>query len=244
MMRAIVTGATSGIGAATVLALRNIGHDVLAVARRRNRLEALGTDTGAKFVSSDVRNIVKLAEEIDAFEPDILVNNAGVGHGIDGFVGVGPELVQEAVDINVTSLVQLTGAVLPGMIAREAGHIINIGSISGLHTISSALYGATKAAVHIFSQNLRAELIGAGIRVTEICPGRVASEFYEAAAGDRNRLDRMGAPGIRALDPEDVAAAILYAVGAPTHVNVATIELLPTDQAVGGVKTRTSNGAT
>lgn len=93
--------------------------------------------------------------------------------------------------------------------------------------------------MHVFSQNPRAELIGTGIRVTEICTSRGASEFHEAVAGDRDRLDKMGSPGIRALDPDDVAAAIFYAFGAPVLVNMATIELLPADQGVGGTRTRT-----
>ena len=244
MKRAIVTGATSGIGAATVRALRGAGYEVLAVARRPDRLDDLAQETGAQILAADVRNIATIRAAVDGFAPDVLINNAGVGHGIDGFAEAGDALIQEAVDVNVTSLLQLTGAVLPTMIENRAGHIVNIGSIAGLHTVASALYGATKAAVHIFSQNLRNELVGTGIRVTEICPGRVATEFYAAAKGDRERLDKMGDTGIRELDPDDIAAAILYAIGTPAHVNVATIELLPTDQAVGGIKIRSSHEAT
>ena len=235
-MKAIVTGATSGIGAATVRALAAERFAVLAVARRGDRLADLQNETGAQTLVGDVRDIAALTHEIERFAPDILINNAGVGHGIDGLAGIGPELLQEAIDINVTSLAQLTAAALPGMIESGRGHIVNIGSIAGLHTLVSALYGATKAAVHMFSQNLRLELIGTGVRVTEICPGRVATEFYQAARGDRERLDRIVDSGIRELDPEDVADAILYAVGTPPHVNVATLEILPTDQAVGGVR--------
>ena len=235
-MKAMVTGATSGIGAATVRALTAERFEVLAVARRGDRLADLQNETGAQILVGDVRDIAALTPGIERFAPDILINNAGVGHGIDGLAGIGPEVLQEAMDINVTSLAQLTAAALPGMIESGRGHIVNIGSIAGLHTLVSALYGATKAAVHMFSQNLRFELIGTGVRVTEICPGRVASEFYQAAEGDRERLDRIGASGIRTLDPEDVADAILYAIGAPPHVNVTTLEILPTDQAVGGVR--------
>lgn len=235
-MKAIVTGATSGIGAATVRALAAERIEVLAVARRADRLADLQRETGAQTLVGDVRDVVALTPAIERFAPDILVNNAGVGHGIDGLAGIGPELLQEAIDINVTALAQLTAAALPGMIGRGRGHIVNIGSIAGLHTLVSALYGATKAAVHMFSQNLRFELIGTGVRVTEICPGRVASEFHQAAKGDRERLDRIGASGIRELYPEDVANAILYAVRTPPHANVATLEILPTDQAVGGVR--------
>ena len=235
-MKAIVTGAASGIGAATVRALTAERIEVLAVARRSDRLADLQNETGAQTHVGDVRDVATLTPVIERFAPDILINNAGVGHGVDGLAGIGPEVLQEAIDINVTSLAQLTAAALPGMVESGRGHIVNIGSIAGLHTLVSALYGTTKAAVHMFSQNLRFELVGTGVRVTEICPGRVASEFYHAAKGDRERLDRIVASGIRELDPEDIADAILYAVRAPPHVNVATLEILPTDQAVGGVR--------
>ena len=238
LRRALVTGATSGIGAATVRALTASGREVLAVARRPDRLEVLAERTGAAVLAADVRNLETLADAIGSFEPDILVNNAGVGHGIAGIDGLDAALVQEAVDINVTAPIQLITAVLPGMRARRRGHIVNIGSIAGLHTLVSTVYGGTKSAIHRVSQNLRFELSGSGLRVTEICPGRVASEFYTAAQGDRAKLASMGQSGIAELQPEDIAAAILYAIEAPAHVNVATIELLPTEQAVGGVKTQ------
>ncbi len=234
--RALVTGATSGIGAATVHALAASGRTVLAVARRPDRLEDLAGRTGSAVLAADVRDLDTLTDAIDSFQPDILINNAGVGHGIDGIDGLGAALIQEAVDINVSAPMQLIAAVLPGMRARGRGHIVNIGSIAGLHTLVSAIYGGTKSAIHRVSQNLRFELSGSGLRVTEICPGRVASEFYTAAEGDKAKLASMAQSGITELQPEDVAAAILYAIEAPAHVNVATIELLPTEQAVGGVR--------
>lgn len=236
LKRALVTGATSGIGKATVHALTASGRQVLAVARRPKRLEDLAGQTGADILASDVRDIDTLTRAIGTFEPDILVNNAGVGHGITGMDGLDAALVQEAFDINVTAPAQLIAAALPGMRARGRGHIVNIGSIAGLHTLVSAVYGSAKSAIHRLSQNLRFELSGSGLRVTEICPGRVTSEFYAAAEGDRAKLAAMGRSGIAELQPEDIAAAILYAIEAPAHVNVATVELLPTEQAVGGVK--------
>ncbi len=238
-MKAIVTGASSGIGAATVRELSAANYEVLAIARRQDRLAELEDRHNIRTVSADVRDIARLEREFEDFAPDLLINNAGVGHGIAGLSNLDPKIVQEAIDINITALVQLTGAVLPGMLNRGRGHIVNIGSISGLHTLVSALYGATKAAVHLFSQNLRYELTGSGIRVTEICPGRVTSEFYEVAEGDRDRLNQMGASGIRELEPGDVAQAIMYAVATPPHVNVSTIEILPTDQSVGGARMKT-----
>ena len=235
LARAIVTGATSGIGRATVRTLVESGRTVLAIARRRNRLDALADETGAEVLTADVRDLPAMRRAVEGFAPDILVNNAGVGHGVDGLAELDAALIQEAVDTNVVAPIKMTGVAVPGMRSRGSGHIVNVGSIAGLHTLTSALYGATKSAIHIFSQNLRSELLGTGIRVTEICPGRVASEFYLAAKGDRRRLDQLYASGIRELQPEDVAASILFAIDAPEHVNISTIELLPADQAVGGI---------
>lgn len=236
LARALVTGASSGIGAATVSSLAEAGIKVLGVARRPVRLEELARETGARTMIADVRDYSRMNAAIEEFAPDILVNNAGVGHGVDGLAELAPGSVQEAVEINLTAPAMITAAAIPGMLERGRGHIVNVGSIAGLHTMTSALYGATKSAIHRFSQNLRHELAGTGIRVTEICPGRVTTEFYSAAEGDRQRLDRIKDSGIRELEPRDIASAILFAINAPMHVNVSTIEILPTDQAVGGVR--------
>lgn len=234
--KALVTGATSGIGAATVKALAEAGLDVLAVARREDRLTALAAETGCGWLASDVRDTDRLAEAIETFEPDVLVNNAGVGHGISGLDEIDPAAIEEAFAINVIAPIQICALALPGMRRRGRGHVVNIGSIAGLHTLISGVYGGTKGAIHRFSQNLRFELAGSGLRVTEICPGRVTTEFYQVAQGDRDRLETMGQSNIRELLPEDIADVILFALKAPSHVNIATIEVLPTDQAIGGVK--------
>lgn len=236
LQKALVTGATSGIGAATVKALAADGRDVLAVARREERLTALAAETGCGWLASDVRDTERLAEAIEAFEPDILVNNAGVGHGISGLHEVDPAAIEEAFAVNVIAPIQICALALPGMRRRGRGHVVNIGSIAGLHTLISGIYGGSKGAIHRFSQNLRFELSGSGLRVTEICPGRVTTEFYQVAQGDRDRLETMGRSDIRELWPEDIAEVILFALKAPPHVNIATIEVLPTDQAIGGVK--------
>lgn len=231
-----MTGASSGIGAAVVRRLAREGHELLAIARRAERLESLSAETGARVLPMDVQDLATLSKVVEEFRPDIVVSNAGVGHGMAGLVGLDTPAIKEGVDTNVTAPIVACAAALPGMIARRRGHIINLGSISGLHTMTSALYGATKSAVHMFSQNLRNEVAGTNIRVTEICPGRVASEFYQSAKGKRTRLDQLAKTGIRELHPDDIAEAIHYAVNAPPHVNISTIEILPTDQAVGGVR--------
>ena len=112
--------------------------------------------------------------------------------------------------------------------------MVNLGSVAGLYPTSSAVYGASKGAVRMMSQNLRLELRGTGVRVTEICPGRVSTEFFDAAVPDPATRDRLKTTGIREISPDDIAEAILYAVLAPGHVNVSTIELLPLEQSFGG----------
>lgn len=233
--KAVVTGATSGIGAATVRALCADGITVLAIARRTDRLAELSEETGCHTAAIDVRETGQIRDELTAFDPDIIVNNAGVGHGIAGLAGLEPDEIARAIETNLIAPIQITAAALHGMKQRGNGHIVNIGSIAGLHAGVSALYGAGKTAIHRFSQNLRNELGGTGIRVTEICPGRVSTEFYDQAVGEKERLATMKQTGIVELQPEDVADAILYSINAPLHVNIATIELLPTEQSVGGV---------
>lgn len=233
--RALVTGATSGIGAATSRALAAEGLEVLAVGRREEQLAALAAEIGCQILAADIREEPQMAEAIGDFKPDVVVNNAGVGHGITGLQGLSPDIIVEAIGVNVIAPIQITAAAIEVMKQGTRGHIINIGSISGLHTLLSALYGAGKGAIHIFSQNLRIELKGTPIRVTEICSGRVASEFYDAAKGNKTAMTNMGKTGISELQPEDIVSAILFALKAPLHVNISTIELLPTEQAVGGV---------
>ncbi len=234
LKKVLVTGASSGIGAALVRALTEGGRDVLAVARRHDVLADLSAETGCQTLGADVRQTDVLQAAIDRFEPDVLVNNAGVGHGITGISDVKPEEIREALEINMIAPAQITALTLEGMKRRGRGHIVNIGSVAGLHTIASAVYSSGKAAIHQFSQNLRVELLGTGLRVTEICPGRVSTEFYDAASGDADSRAGMKASGIAELHPGDVANAVMYAIDAPWHVNVTTIELLPTEQAIGG----------
>ncbi|WP_249578944.1 SDR family oxidoreductase [Thermohalobaculum sediminis] len=233
---ALVTGASSGIGAATVRALAGAGWQVHAVARRADRLAELAAEVGAVAHALDITDTMALERLAVAVAPDLLVNNAGIGAGIAGLAGASEEDVARTIGVNVTALLQLLRVFLPGMRARRRGHVVNIGSVAGLYPNQSAIYGASKGAVRQLSRNLRLELRGTGIRVTEIQPGRVATEFYDAAIpDDAATRDRLKRTAIRELAPGDVAAAILYAVSAPAHVNVSAIELQPTEQTFGGV---------
>ena len=231
---ALVTGASSGIGEATVRRLAAEGWEVHALARRADRLKALAHETGAKVHVADVTDTDLLEELIPWIEVDVLVSNAGIGSGIEGLRTASASDVERTVATNVTATLQLVRLALPGMLDRGRGHLVNIGSTAGIHAYASAIYGATKAAVRMMSWDLRVELRGTGIRVSEICPGRVATEFYDVAVPDPERRALVKATGVRELAPADIADAILYALDAPPHVNVSTIELQPLEQTFGG----------
>jgi NADP-dependent 3-hydroxy acid dehydrogenase YdfG len=233
---ALVTGASSGIGEAVVRKLTANGWQVHALARRGARLQALANETGCIPHVLDIRDSEALEKLTTSAAPDLLVNNAGLGAGITGLTGATREEIAQTIDTNVTAVLDLLRLTLPGMIARKRGHVVNLGSVAGLYPLVSAVYGASKGAVRLMSQNLRLELRGTGIRVTEICPGRVSTEFYDAAIPDPATRDRLKTTGIREISPEDIADAILYAVSAPANVNVSTIELQPVEQTFGGVQ--------
>ena len=231
---ALVTGASSGIGAACVTALRAQGLDVWALARRADRLEALARETGCTPIVADMQDGPALEAALDGLKPDVLVNNAGLGAGITGLAAASREDLERTIGTNVTALLDITRLVLPGMTARGRGHIVNIGSVAGLYPINSVVYGGSKGAVHLISQNLRIELRGTGIRVTEICPGRVSTEFMSVAVPEGASFPAK--TPITEMSSEDIAAAVAYAVGAPAHVNVSMIELQPTEQSFGGMQ--------
>jgi NADP-dependent 3-hydroxy acid dehydrogenase YdfG len=233
---ALVTGASSGIGEAVVHKLTAAGWQVHALARRGARLQKLANVTGCIPHVVDVRDGAALARLVAGLTPDLIVNNAGLGAGITGLVIATRDEIVQTIDTNVTAVLDLLRLTLPGMIARGRGHVVNIGSVAGLYPTVSAVYAASKGAVRLMGQNLRLELRGTGVRVTEICPARVSTEFYDAAITDPATRDRLKTTGIRELSPGDIAEAILYAVSAPAHVNVSTIELQPVEQSFGGAQ--------
>ena len=234
-MVALVTGASSGIGAAIVRALRASGREVVAVARRADRLEALAQETGCTPRAVDLRDFDAADALVRKVGPSILVNNAGTGHGIAGLEKAGEDDLAVSVETNILSPLRLTRAALPAMRERGEGHVVMMGSIAGLYPIVSAAYGASKGAVHLMSQNLRVELRGSGIRLTEIAPGRTASEFYDAGNLGEDDRTRLNSFDIEPLRPADVARAVMFALDSPSHVNIGLIELTPAEQALGGI---------
>ncbi|MEM7093766.1 MAG: SDR family oxidoreductase [Actinomycetota bacterium] len=233
--RVLVTGASSGIGAAAVVALSGAGHVVHAVARRADRLQELAAATGCTTWALDVLEREAVESTIESIGAiDVLVNNAGLALGWGTLAEASYADIERTVSTNVTSALHVLQQVLPGMIERSEGHVVNLGSMAGLYPTGSALYGATKGAMHRLSTNLRLELQGTGVRVTEICPGRIDTEFYDVAVADveeRRRIVDTGAAGVTAAECADT---ILYAISVPRHVNINRIELQPVEQTYGG----------
>ena len=234
--KALVTGASSGIGEATARALRARGVKVFAAARRLDRLEKLAEETGCIPVQLDVRNSAAVMAFGKEQPVDILVNNAGLGRALGAMWKAEVEDIEITVETNVTAALIMIKAVLPGMIERGRGHIVNMSSVAALYPLPMALYGATKGAMHKLCRDLRQELQGTGIRVTEINPGRVISEFYNVAIDDDEQRQRTTETHCEDLLAADIADAIVYCVDAPWRVNVSQMEIVPTEQTYGGAQ--------
>ena len=230
---ALVTGASSGIGEATVHLLVKNNIKVYALARRKNKLNQLTKKTGCTPIVMDIRDSKSL-EKLKKYEIDILVNNAGLGRGFTKIFNTKSKDINTTIDTNVNALLQLLRCITPNMVKNKRGHIINIGSIAGLYPLSSSVYGGSKGAVHLINQNLRIELSGTGVRCTEINPGRVATEFFDVAFDNPKDRKKM-TTGLTVLNSNDIAECILFAINAPAHVNVSMIEVTPTEQTPGGV---------
>ena len=230
---ALVTGASSGVGMACVRALRGKGLDVVALARREERLRPLAEETGCRVIVQDLLDTETIYTNLPDLNADILINNAGLGRGYEGFLKSTADEIEEMVNLNVIAAFHVTRALAEGMAERKSGHIIQLGSVAALYPIGLPVYGGTKGAIHMFSQHFRIELAGTGVRHTEICPGRIATEFFDSAFKAREDRDAF-LSGYSPLQPEDIAAAALFALDAPWHVNVSTIELTPTEQVPGG----------
>ena len=231
----LVTGASSGIGTGVVEVLAEAGYAVHATARRADRLEVLARRSGCTAHVADVTDFDTMRAIVETVEPEVLVLNAGRGSGFEGIADTDPAAIAETVATNVTAVLQLLRLALPGMIARGHGHVVTMGSVAALYPGPAALYGSTKAAIAMITRNLRMELIGSGLRVTDIRPGRVDTEFYDVAMQDAEKAAAAKDTRIRELRPREVAEAVLYAISAPAHVNVSAIELQPVEQSYGGM---------
>jgi 3-hydroxy acid dehydrogenase/malonic semialdehyde reductase len=238
----MVTGASSGIGEATVRRFVGEGARVIAVARRGERLRALANELGptVRPVELDVRDRDAVAALMEGLPPewaaiDVLVNGAGLARGLAPAQAASLDDWDEMIDTNVKGLAYVTRAVLPGMVARGRGHVINIGSVAGTYPYPGAnAYGGSKAFVEQFSLALRADLHGSGVRVTNIEPGMVETEFSEVRFhGDQERAAAVYR-GTVPLTGDDVAACVCWCASLPPHVNVNRLEVMPTAQSFAG----------
>lgn len=238
---ALVTGASSGIGAACARSLARSGCRVILAARRGERLASLqkelgGGGPGAHAIELDVRDAAAVAQGLGALPEelrriDLLINSAGLGRGLDRLHEGDPREWDEVIDTNVKGLLYVTRAVLPQMVERDAGHIVNIGSVAGRQAYKGGnVYAASKAAVRMLTECLKHDLIGTRVRVSTVDPGMVETEFSVVRfRGDQQRADAVYA-GMTPMSPDDVAEAVLFCVTRPAHVNISEIVMLATDQ--------------
>ena len=234
---ALVTGASSGIGAAVVERLCREGIEVHAIARSAAPLQELAARTGCIAHVLDVTDLDGITELAQTVAFDILVNNAGVDRpgSILAADAAGIDLL---VDVNLRAVLQLTRLVVPGMATRNRGHVVNISSIAAAyHFGGNTTYHATKAAVHMLSRQLRIDLYGRLVRVTEICPGRVETEIFAHVHGDSAETRARFVDGFALPQASDIADAIAFAIAAPIAVNIGHIEIMPTLQVPGGLST-------
>ena len=233
-----VTGASSGFGTAVARRFAADGARVVVAARRADRVRELAAELGPQVLplTLDVRDRAAVAAVVEALPPefaaiDLLVNNAGLALGLNPAQDADLDDWDQMIDTNCKGLVYCARAILPGMVVRGRGHVINLGSVAGSYPYPGGnVYGGTKAFVHEFSLNLRSDLHGTGVRVTCVEPGMADTEFsLTRFSGDTAKADAVYA-GMQPLTPDDIAESIYWAATLPPHVNVNTIELMPTAQ--------------
>ncbi len=247
-MLIFVTGATSGFGEAMARLFVSSGHRVIAAGRRKERLEALRERLGEALLPwvLDVRDRAAVEACFGGSEGpgglpegwrevDVLVNNAGLALGLSGAAEADVDQWDQMVDTNVKGLMYCTRAALPGMLGRGRGHIVNMGSVAGEFPYPGGnVYGATKAFVYQFSLNLRADLVGTPVRVTDIQPGLCGgTEFSQVRFGGDVEKAAAVYAGTQPLTAEDVAETVAWVVSRPAHVNINAVSMMPVCQAFG-----------
>ncbi len=240
---ACITGASAGIGEACARVLAREGAALLLSARRADRIRTLAAQLKRDFGTNTLVHEldVRQKDDIDRYvaglpaewqQIDILVNNAGLSRGLSKLHEGSIQDWEEMIDTNVKGLLYMTRAVLPGMVKRNSGHVINIGSIAGHQLYPNGnVYCATKFAVNALSQGLRMDLLGTQVRVSSVDPGMVETEFSEVRfRGDKERAKQVYA-NTRPLKPEDVAEVVLFCATRPPHVDISEVVVMPTWQA-------------
>ncbi len=233
---ALVTGATSGIGRASVLELAKSGVNLILVGRDKEKLHHLVEELSDRKISIelvvlDVRERADVKEKLEGIQTDILINNAGLALGLDPVDEGDIDQWEEMIDANIKGLLYVSRAVIPQMKAKGVGHIVNIGSIAGEMAYPGGnVYCATKAAVHSLSQSMNIDLVGTGVRVSNVAPGAVETNFSNTRfSGDSEKADSVY-EGYEPLKAEDIAGLIVYILNAPAHVNIQDTLIMPTAQ--------------
>lgn len=250
---ALISGASAGIGRATALTLASQGYDLLLIARREERLQTLKTEVAAKnpgikvhLFAGDIQQTDDLRKMINHYQAQlqnlhVLVNNAGLAKGVEPFQEGNIEDWDQMLDTNIKGLLYLTRLLLPFMLKQQRGHIINLGSVAGRWVYpGGAVYCASKFAVRAISEGLRQDLSGTTIRVTNIEPGMVESEFSLVRLGSQKQADAVY-EGMTPLSPADIAETIGWCLSRPSHVNIQELVIYPTDQAAIRQVHRTSS---
>jgi len=241
-LTALVTGATSGFGHAIAQRLVRDGHRVIAAGRRADRLAALQRDLGQSLLplTLDVTDAAAVAALPGSLpegwrEVEVLVNNAGLALGLDPAQEADLDQLDRMIATNVTGLVHMTRALLPGMVARNRGHVVNLGSVASRYPYPGGhVYGGTKAFVKQFSLNLKADLVGSFVRITDVEPGLCGGTEFSTVrfSGDDARAAAIY-KGTEPLTADDIAETVSWVVSLPRHVNINRIEMMPTCQAPG-----------
>jgi NADP-dependent 3-hydroxy acid dehydrogenase YdfG len=234
---ALITGASSGIGAAVVERLCREGIEVHAIARSAGALKELAERTGCIAHVVDVTDRAAIADLANRVQFDILVNNAGVDRP-KKFLQADEEDIDLLIDVNLRAVLHICRLVVPGMVARDRGHVVNISSIAGNYNFGgNSTYHAVKAGVAMLSNQLRIDAFGKRVRVTEICPGRVATDIFNHVHGDDPSVRERFIDGFELPQAADIADAIAFAISAPVAVNIGHMEITPTLQVMGGLQT-------
>lgn len=242
MNTAIITGATSGFGSACAKKFAKT-HKLVLMGRRLERLEELKTElsqiTKVHLLNFDIRDKEQIRNQINSLPSDfqdynVLINNAGLALGLELANEAKLENWDQMIDTNITALVHMTRNCLPNLIQQESSSIINIGSIAGSWPYPGGnTYGATKAFVAQFSRNLRADLLGTGVRVCNIEPGLAETEFSMVRFGGDNEKAKSVYEGLTPLYANDIAEQCFWVASQPPHININSLEIMPTSQAWG-----------
>lgn len=234
---ALVTGASSGIGAAVVERFAAEGLEVHAIARNGTALKSLADKTGCIPHTTDVSDLASITRITQSTPFDILVNNAGVDRP-NKFLSSSAEDIDLLIDVNLRAILHLCRLIVPGMVERNCGHVVNISSIAGHYNFGgNSTYHATKAAVGMLSNQLRIDAVGKRVRVTEICPGRVATNIFAHVHGNTPEVHSRFIDGFELPQAVDIANTIAFAIAAPQAVNLGHVEITPTFQVMGGLTT-------